>query len=687
MSQTPARSFIIFSMLLFGFVADSSHAKPLQPVLDEPAVLGGPALLRFQEFRNLDGSGNNTANPEWGSAFTPLLRHLAAPAYEDNIQAPPSTGLPEPRSVSNSVVASPGPRANTRGASNFIWQWGQFIDHDVARTFPGQPDEPMPIAVPQWDPWFDPTGTGTQTITFSRSRHTMVSGVRQQVNEITAFIDGSQVYGSDVARANELRLLNGKGMLKTSRGGYLPYNDNAFANEPAANDASFFLAGDTRVNEQLGLTAMHTLFLREHNHQAKLLRQRHPHWDGDRIFGTARALVGAEIQVITYKEFLPMLLGPNGLAPYSGYKPAVNPGIDNAFSAAAYRLGHTLLTSELLRLKHNGKPIARGNVALRDAFFVPDEFVKGQGMEPLLRGLAMNQAQEVDPFIVDDVRNFLFGPPGSGGFDLASLNIQRGRDHGLPRYNAMRVQLGLAAKTSFNDVCADPLVQSRLARVYSDVDDIDLWVGGLCEDHMPGAMLGELLYTILSDQFTRLRDGDRFYYANYFNDSMVQELEQTTLAQIIRRNTSIGNEISDHVFEMTPVVVAASNLDARGEAPDGEYTENGSEAFLAATVPVAPVVVGEVFPNPARSYADVQVSLEGSSAGLSSGSSHNARIVVYDVRGRQVRTLHDGALRTGANRWRWDLQDATGRRVPNGLYFLRVETDGIRSTRKVLLVN
>jgi hypothetical protein len=444
-----------------------------------------------------------------------------------------------------------------------------------------------------------------------------------------------------------------------------------------------------RANEQLGLTAMHTLFMREHNLQAKRLRRGHGNWSGDRIYDTARAIVGAEIQVITYNEFLPMLLGADALPPYSGYKPEVNPGIDNAFSAAAYRLGHTLLTPELLRLKHNGRPIPRGNLALRDAFFVPAELHAGQGIEPLLRGLAMNQAQEVDPFIVDEVRNFLFGPPGSGGFDLASLNIQRGRDHGLPRYNAMRVSMGLAAKTSFADVSSDPVVQARLASVYASVDDIDLWVGGLCEDHVPGAMLGELLRSILVDQFTRLRDGDRFWYENHFSDSMVQELEQTTLARIIRRNTSIGKEIPDNVFEITPVALAVvDRVDhptiGRSDAAPGDailLTGDENSPIDETTGGRATEQRGGVFPNPARRHATVQLA---TSRGNATEAAATAHVAIYDARGRLVRTLQQ---QTGAGTWRWNLRTTAGTRVPRGTYFIRVQTAQETTSHKLLVVD
>jgi hypothetical protein len=258
-------------------------------------------------------------------------------------------------------------------------------------------------------------------------------------------------------------------------------------------------------------------------------------------------MVGAEIQAITYNEFLPVLLGRHALAPYRGYQPGVNAGIANAFATASYRFGHSMISSPLLRLDRHGNPIPAGHLPMANAFFNPSE-ISTHGIDSLLRGLAMNVAQEVDRHIVGDLRNFLFGQPGAGGFDLASLNIQRGREHGLPSYNQTRRSLGLPPATSFADVSSDPLVQTHLASVYETVEDIDLWVGGLAEDHVHGALVGRTVFTILKNQFERLRDGDRFWYQTDLPRALVHEVESSTLARIIRRNTGIGHEIQNNVF-------------------------------------------------------------------------------------------------------------------------------------------
>jgi len=191
--------------------------------------------------------------------------------------------------------------------------------------------------------------------------------------------------------------------------------------------------------------------------------------------------------------------------------------------------------------------ISEGHLGLRDAFFNPSRITNEGGIDPVIRGLATQVMQEVDTLLVDDIRNFLFGPPGSGGFDLASLNIQRGRDHGLMDYNMMRMAYGLRRIRKFSDITSDTDLADSLETLYGDVNNIDAWVGCLAEDHVSGSSVGPLVKAMLLEQFGRLRDGDRFWYENQFYKEERAELESTKLSDIIRRNTDITN-IQNNVF-------------------------------------------------------------------------------------------------------------------------------------------
>ncbi len=511
-----------------------------------PVVLGtAPAIAQF---RSIDGSGNNLTNPNWGATNIWLLRESSGASYFDNRDAP--MPRPNPRTISNGIVAQSGSMVNNRGLTDMVWQWGQFVDHDLDLTDAESPAEAMNIPVPMGDPHFDPLNTGTQVIGFSRSKYDHATGTvagnpRQQVNEITAWMDASNVYGSDASRAAWLRS-GVNGQLKTSAGNLLPFNDGTQPNGGGPG-TSLFVGGDVRANEQAGLTSMHTLWVREHNRLAGELSAANPGWDDDRIYDETRARVGGMMQAITYNEWLPALLGDGAVSPYAGYDSSVDGSISNAFSTAAFRIGHTMLSPELQRLDNDGNPISGGALALRDAFFNPANITSGGGVEPLLKGLASQEMQEIDAHVIDDVRNFLFGAPGAGGFDLASLNIQRGRDHGLADYNTMRADFGLAPVTDFSDITSDVALQLALQAIYGTVDDIDAWVGGLAEDHVAGGSVGELFRAVILDQFERLRDGDRFWYESLFSGADLEMIDSTTLADVIRRNTGITN-LQDNVF-------------------------------------------------------------------------------------------------------------------------------------------
>jgi peroxidase len=496
--------------------------------------------------RSYDGTGNNLLNSEWGSTNEQLLRIVPA-EYGDSISTPAGQDRANPRTISNTLIAHDEDDVkNDRSLAAMVYAWGQFIDHDLDLTVSATPRESLAISVPQGDPLFDPFNTGTKTIPLTRSQYDTTTGInttnpRQQVNSITAFLDGSMVYASDEVRALALRSMVG-GRMKTSEGNMLPLNTAGLENDNATHqtpDDQLFLAGDVRANENIELTSLHTLFVREHNRIADGLAAEHPDWTDEQLYQQARKIVIAEIQAITFNEFLPSLLGSAAPKDYRGYNPRVNPGIANEFSTAAFRVGHTMLGNDIEFL-NNDEEETHEAVGLFDAFFNPNLLTE-TGIDPILKYLATDLAEEIDVQVVDSVRNQLFGPPGSGGLDLVALNIQRGRDHGLADYNATRVKYGLSPVISFSDITSDPEIQQKLTDLYGTVDNIDLWVGGIAEDHIDGASVGPTFARIIADQFNRIRAGDRFWYENTFRGSELRELQQTTLADVIRRNTTITN--------------------------------------------------------------------------------------------------------------------------------------------------
>lgn len=512
---------------------------------------GQPTLPPLTEVRTIDGTDNNVA--DLGSAEV-VFAEDSSRAYGDGANSPSGETRPNPRAVSNAVIAQTDDTPDPGGRTAYLWLWGQFLDHDITLTHENGLND-FPISIPQGDPSFDPFGTGVETMPFSRSDFDPATGSssdnpRAQINSITSFIDASMVYGSDQERADALRTFV-DGQMATSDGDLPPYNSEGLDNAGGTSD-TLFLCGDVRANENVLLTSMHTLFLREHNRIAAELKANHPDLTDEELYQRARKRVGAIIQAITYNEYIPALLGRDALPRYRGYRPEEDPRIGILFATAAYRLGHSQVGSTVQRLSDSGEESTEGHLHIADAFFNPS-LVNETGIEPLLRGAAAEPAQATDSQVIDDLRNFLFGPPGAGGLDLASLNIQRGRDHGLPDYNTIRTEYGLRSVTDFAQVTRDADRQLALASVYDSPSQVDPWVGFLSEDPIRGAVTGVTLHRILSNQFRKLRDGDRFFYLN--DPDLARELNQissTRLSDVIQRNTDITGLQENIFFEARP---------------------------------------------------------------------------------------------------------------------------------------
>ena len=525
--------------------------KNVLPKFKESRKFGGAEGT--EEYRTYNGTFNNLTNPRAGSIFIDLLR-LSPPAYG------PGNSLarqdqPSARVISNTVCSQNATILNDRNLTDFVWQWGQFMDHDLDLTeFNKLPVEPANIPVALGDPIFDPANLGGQSIGFNRSlfrrRVFVFNQVRQQLNEITAWIDASNVYGSDEERANELRTFeDGKLLTSDEAGLFLPVDP------PVANGNPVFIAGDIRSTEQVGLATMHTLFMREHNRLCDEILEDDTGLSDEEVYQMARKEVYSILESITYNEWLPALLGPdNALAEYTGYDPSVNPNIANEFSGCAFRFGHTMLNNQLLRLNDDGSSIGAGPVLLKDTFFNADVLLDF-GVEPYLKGLMTQQTQEVDAKFINAVRNFLFvttpdatqGPDGPIGLDLAALNFQRGRDHGIGGINTIRIALDLEPYESFEEFISDPLTRAQFQSVYDNVDDVDPLLAMLAEEHVSNSSLGETLSAVIKDQFERVRDGDRFWYENILTGEDLDRINNTTLADIIRRNTTLTN-VPDNVF-------------------------------------------------------------------------------------------------------------------------------------------
>ncbi|XP_046564387.1 peroxidasin-like [Haliotis rubra] len=463
-----------------------------------------------------------------------------------------------------------------------VMQWAQFLDHDftstaVERGADGatiiccEDDVPegipvsslnltdrrqcFPIPVPGGDRRFNRSCLNfVRSVQIANADCNLAPG--EQLNQLTAFVDASQVYGSTPEEQDELRSYM-KGLLRTSfmRPELLPRN-------PVLDCITFtgpnfcFLAGDERVDEHMSLASMHTIWLREHNRVARKLARINPHWGDERLFQEARRIVGAydaahHFRRLPFSRPLPQASFKFGLRPSTGpvniYNANVDASIHNAFATAAYRFGHSMIRSFFSRPNRRFK--GGEDLQLRDSFGNTSIILStdGDAINQLTRGLVVDRANSVDRHITPELTDFLFPDDEGDSMDLMSLNIQRGRDHGLPGYNDWRRWCGLPEAENFSTGLGGLVdhpedAAASLRALYRTPDDIDLFSGGVSERPLNGGLLGNTFSCIVGSQFELLKIGDRFWYETDdavvgFTPEQLAEIRKTSLSRVVCDNT------------------------------------------------------------------------------------------------------------------------------------------------------
>lgn len=456
-------------------------------------------LARVDAFRNIDGSGNNLAKTSQGMARTAMFR----------LQSRVNQTTVPPRDISNAVCAERTTTPST--LSNLFWVYGQFVDHMIALT-PTDPDSTQNIV------------TETGFIPFQNS----VRNAKGQIeNHLSCFLDGSVVYGTDGYRAAHLRAMDGSGKLLVTAEGQLQRGLLDLPNQLQGTNATaqdLFLAGDERANENVFLTAMHHLWVLEHNRLCDALGE--DVTDDERKFQVARRWNIAQMQAVTFYEFLPLLIGASEVEPYAGYNDAVEPALPLEFTSAVYRIGHTMVSETI--------QVGDRSVGLVESFFNPFLYTE-LGTTALLESAAGSPMNPIDHRVTDGLRNSLFGVVVH---DLAAINIQRGRDHQLGSYTDLLRYAGLPVPRNFLGLDMPVEVRNSLMSVYPRVSEIDLWVGGIAENTATDGAVGPLFQTLLKKTFHKIRDGDRFWFENdaFFSDTERAQLKGTTLGDIMQRH-------------------------------------------------------------------------------------------------------------------------------------------------------
>ncbi|XP_057669934.1 peroxidase-like [Diorhabda carinulata] len=555
--------------------------------------------ISSRKYRTFDGSCNNILNPWRGSSMLPMQRFLP-PIYEDGIQSVRrsvlGTRLASAREISSKIHKDKNQEHNL--LTLMFMQWGQFIDHDVTsvvksrgfngsvprcctsdgrKLLPKELSHPscLPIEIPENDWFFGKFDISCMEFLRSApsTRINCDLGWREQINQATSFIDASTIYGNDLETADTIRTFR-RGKIFYGR----PLGDRPLQPpDPLGGElcnagaltTDCFETGDTRVIEQPGLTAIHTVWIRYHNKIATQLSRMNPHWTDEKVYQETRRIVYSLIQHITYKEFLPVLLGREVIqlfdldlisrGYYVDYNPKVDPMVANAFSTAAYRFGHSMVQNSYVRFDGKHRPIFN-NVSLHDEFTNFENIWSFGSVDRTLLGFCNQPSQRRDEFICDELSNHLFQSTDMPfGMDLAAINIQRGRDHGIPPYTSWREPCGLTPVRTWDDLNKIFSLETvnKFRSVYSHVDDIDLFSAGLAEKPVKGAVVGPTFACIIAQQFVNLRKGDRFWYENgnfasSFTPAQLQQIRRATFSSVLCQTL-------DEIETIQPFVFLAAN--------------------------------------------------------------------------------------------------------------------------------
>ena len=519
--------------------------------------------------------------------------------------------LPNVRFVSTKFFNDDGDNMNHATSTLMLMQFGQFLDHDLTFTPEEEEDECCqdcengihlcerescnPIFIPPNDPFYQSAeliarGVNQSCIDHSRSTGFCSEGFEsvqhEQFNMLTAFVDASNVYGSLDNASTILREYDGTGKMKIEPHTFLLPKINIRSEVERRS-------GDTRTTEMPGLTSIHTVFLREHNNLCDALKT-HPDvdssWGDEDFYQNARRILIAEMQKIVYGEYLPIVLGTEGMRQRnldvrstSEYNPEIDPSAPNSFSTAAFRFGHTLIRGliDLFRNMRDEMPYSR--YELGKNFFNLDTYEKsgGAGHEHMLMGLMKQEAAAYDRFITSEVTNKLFSSgnmpivsrndnpiPGVGA-DLMSRNLQRSRDHGLPSYAAFYKHLhrdtGLTPGVMDCWDRKPPEIKQDvwdlLKTIYNHPHHIDLFVGGMAESSHQDGVPGRTFQAIIGETFRRLKDGDRFFFSHRgnMNQAELDEIRGRSFGDIICDTSRFIKATPKDVFRINSPLVQCVN--------------------------------------------------------------------------------------------------------------------------------
>ena len=576
---------------------DDDSTVPLPEELEEFAecqdrLMNCDLIPNVHKFRTADSTCNNLQNPLWGASDTAFSR-LRPSAYEDGISCPVGysqrstdpfgPGWPSAREISRRVV-----RDLPRNApiSHMLTSVAQFVAHDldlmgefdtdvceeyqVASACDREDLKPFCYNIPvhPLDPVYGRRGDNrAECLPLTRSvgeciqstdNGTGLTMPRQQLNEVTSYLDGSAIYGSNAFVTRGLRSLQ-CGQMKMGQRTFTNKGNPPFLSfgGPTQQGTNFFSFGDFRGNSLTPLMMLQAIFLREHNRIAREFASMNPCWDDERIYQEVRKIVGALMQIFTYEEMLPVVYGEEMfekyIGSYEGYDPTVPGVVFNEFANAGLRFGHSMLSDSFARLDSNNEPLPIGPLSLRESFLNTYQYFVSGGTDPVLRGYLQDRSRRADEFY-NRVFTTQFNAVSddSLGQDVAARDIQRGRDHGFPPYR----DYAQFCEEKYNVTPSFSRSTARSLRNVYGLDafenGMDLHIAALAEEHLDNSHIGPTTACLMAITFRAIRIGDRFWWQNpdprIFTEPQRDSLSKIRLSKVICDNADNIPMIRSNVF-------------------------------------------------------------------------------------------------------------------------------------------
>jgi hypothetical protein len=535
------------------------------------AVQAGPCDPAAMIGRTADGTHNDLSKPPMGAAGTRFGRNFPLD------QVYPDSGAildPNPRTVSRELLTrhqfQPATTLNLLAAA-----WIQFMVHDWFHHGKNDGSHLFDIPLDKDDPWFEHPMRVPRTRPDPTRPPNAKDGPPTFVNAVTHWWDGSQIYGS--SREEEARLRSGRdGKLKIDDKGFLPLDEKGI--------------DDTGINDNwwVGLSMFHTIFVREHNAICDKLRSVYPTWSDQDLYVRARLINAALLAKIHTVEWTPAILGHPTIifSMEGGWWGILGKQITDALGR--YGSGDILSGIPGSKTDH-----FTADFALTEEFvsvyrmhsLMPDEFRMRSAKtdEPVLpqkdrppmnlRDVSGKQTRGVMNAVPLEDLFYSFGTTNPGALtlhnypkflqtlqkddgtavDVASIDILRDRERGIPRYNRFRRLLHMPPARSFEDITDNKKYAEELRQVYNnDIEKLDAMVGMLAESRRPkGFGFGETAFRIFLVMAPRRLKSDRFFSKDFtpkvYTQTGIDWIKDSPFSQILIRHVPGVQHALTHV--------------------------------------------------------------------------------------------------------------------------------------------